>query len=79
MQNNLIFHNQDKALKTTSLLYFKEALIKEQYEDCAELIHTAKRLGAEQDEISEVIAEYLRTLKGGQQNKIINEGRRRFF
>lgn len=33
-------------LKITALLYLKEALLKEQYEECAAIIATAKEFGA---------------------------------
>ncbi len=55
----------DDILKVTALLYFTEALQQQQFEDCKALILAAKELGAEQAEIQEVIAAYLRGDQGG--------------
>jgi len=49
----------DKLLKTTSLIYLKEALTNQQYEDCSRLVTSARGYGARQSEIRKVIAEYL--------------------
>jgi hypothetical protein len=49
----------DKLLKTTSLIYFKEALVHQQYEDCRGLVRLAKEYGARPSEIRKVIAEHL--------------------
>ena len=64
---NMVYDNgqngpiaRDEVLKTTALLYFKEALLNEQYEDCARLVRIAKGFGAQQGEISAVIAEHNR-------------------
>ncbi len=38
-------------VRITALLYLKEALIREQYEKCTELIATAKEFGATPNEI----------------------------
>lgn len=64
MNNELITSNDvkawlqsDEVLKLTSLLYLKEALVAQRYEDCAELIQEAKGLGAQQSEISALLAE----------------------
>lgn len=81
MRNNIVFENgknepitRNEILKATSLLYFKEALLKEQYEDCTEFIRTAKRFGAQQGEIREVIAEYIGGGKGGRRNEADQKG-----
>jgi hypothetical protein len=50
----------ESLLKVTALLYFKEALQKQEYETCAELVAAARQNGAEQNEISEVIAGYIK-------------------
>ena len=69
----------EDTLKVTALLYFKEALAKEQYEDCAELIQTAKRFGAGEAEISTAIVEYLRPLRPAKPNEANKKnGGRRF-
>jgi len=82
MHNNTVIHNKEPAddtLKTTALLYLKEALEAERYEDCAELIASAKELGAQRSEIKQVINAYVRVLKTGRQNEANrNVGRRRF-
>lgn len=64
MNNNAVANNQhsdavvyDRVLKATSLLYFKDALVNQRYEDCAELVRAAKSFGAQPGEISRVIAE----------------------
>ena len=56
----------DALLKATSLLYLKDALQRERYEECPELIQKAKSFGASLREISDVIAKYLRQLSLGQ-------------
>ena len=42
-------------LKVTALWYLKEALIREQYEKCAEIIASAKEFGAEDFEIRDLL------------------------
>ena len=39
-------------LKVTALWYLKEALVREQYEKCAEIVATAKEFGATDFEIN---------------------------
>ena len=76
MKNNLVFEKEAghlafadyTALKLTSLLYLKEALQKEQYEDCAELIEKAREFGANTSDISQIIADYIRRLNNGRRN-----------
>ncbi len=51
---------KDEVLKATALLYFKDALQKQEFESCAELVEAARNLGAGQNEIGEVIAGYLK-------------------
>ena len=48
----------DQLLKETAFIYLKEALVAQQYEDCAGLIRDAKGFGAEQNEITAILAEY---------------------
>ncbi len=55
----------NEVLKLTSLIYLKEALLTQQFENCAALIREAKIFGAQQKEISDVIAEALGGVKGG--------------
>jgi len=42
-------------LKITALLYLREALLKEQYEKCREIIESAKELGADYREIQNIL------------------------
>ena len=88
MKENAVFKNErnkpvarNEVLKVTSLLYFKEALFNEEYEDCKELIRIAKRFGARQDDIRRVIAESNRGAmvdRGNEANKG-KGGRLRFY
>lgn len=75
MKENAVFKNEqnkpiarDEVLKVTSLLYFKEALFNEEYEDCRELIRIAKRFGARKGDIFRVIAESNRGTMVGRRN-----------
>ena len=84
VRNKLVFNNgntqqtnPDEVLKVTSLIYFKDALIKEQYENCRELIQTAKKFGAQQSEIRQIINEYIRLVASGLQNEASNRSVRR--
>lgn len=45
----------DQVLKTTALLYLKEAVINEEFERCSELVDSARKYGAEENEIREVL------------------------
>ena len=54
-----------KLLKVTALLYLKEALYKQKYEQCPELVQTAKRYGVTTEEVQMVIARYVRRLQQG--------------
>jgi hypothetical protein len=76
MRNNMVFENDnnkptapDELLKTTSLLYFKEALRNQQIEQCPALIKTAKRFGAGNTDIRKVINEYTNRGKAGRRNE----------
>ncbi len=68
MENN-------EVLKETALLYFNDALLKQTYEECAELLSLARKFGASQDEINEVIKDYLEGRKPRGQNEA-NQGSR---
>jgi len=46
--------NKD-PVKLTALLYLREALLREQYEECAEFIATAKEFGANEFEIQNLL------------------------
>ena len=76
MRNNLVLPNEnnkpkapDELLKTTSLLYFKEALRNQQFEQCPTLIKTAKRFGAQNADIRKVIDEYTNRGKLGRHSE----------
>ena len=82
--NNTIANNRpndlvvyDRVLKATSLLYFKDALLNQRYEDCAELLRTAKSFGAQPGEISRIIAEATGA-DTGQNVAYRTKGKRRF-
>ena len=59
----------DEFLKTTALLYLEEALFRERFEDCQELIQTAKNFGAQLPEIKAVILGYLNKIRGSPRNE----------
>ena len=76
MRNNTVLPNEnnkpkapDELLKTTSLLYFKEALRNQQFEQCPALIQTAKRFGAVNADIRKVINEYNKRGQAGRRNE----------
>ena len=59
----------DKTLKATAIFSLKEALVKEEYEECPKLIKAAKRFGVEQTVIDGLISEYIRGIINGQTNE----------
>lgn len=76
MKRNVLFDVNSKqtpigeeALKATALLYLQEALRQEEYESCAEIIDSARNLGANSDEIGKVLSDYVRGIGGGQKAK----------
>ena len=64
-QINQSTNSPESLLKVTALLYLKEALYKEKYEECAELIDAAKGYGVEQEEIQKIISRHVLRLKKG--------------
>ena len=42
-------------LKVTALWYLKEALVREQYEKCAEIVAVAKEFGAQEFEVEDLL------------------------
>lgn len=64
-KTNRNLNSRENLLKVTALLYLKEALYKEKYEECPELIEVAKRYGVEQEEIQKVISRHVLRLKKG--------------
>ena len=81
MKNNATL-NEGQALasndifKVTALVYLKEALVKQEYESCKELVEIARKLGARQGEIDGTIASYLRGDKPGGQNGAVQRKNR---
>lgn len=80
MENNVLsrkktnsFRLTDNVLKATALVYLKEALFRQKYEQCAELIRSAKEFGAGEEEVRGVIEEYVRELKGGSREEPYNQ------
>ena len=49
---------QDETLKATALIYLRDALVNEKYEEAADCIKQAKRFGASQEEINAVLGSY---------------------
>ena len=43
------------AVKLTALLYFREALVEERYEECAGFIEVAREFGAQEFEIQNIL------------------------
>lgn len=83
MRHNLVFPGRESKplaaeglLKATSLLYLKDALQKERYEECAALIQVAKSYGADSGDIGRAIAEALRKFNSGQGGASLTKGRR---
>ena len=73
MRNSLVLEKEgssalaaDSLLKATSLLYLKDALEEERYEECGYIIENAKSYGASRSEISAVVAKHIRKLNSGQ-------------
>ena len=51
-------------VKLTALLYLREALLREQYEECAEFIQIAVEFGAQAFEIQNLLEDARRLPKG---------------
>jgi len=71
MNSNILLEQKgilsDAVLKVTALVYLKDAIVLQQYENCPELVGYAKGFGAQQGEIDAVIAScLLRGKPGGQ-------------
>ncbi len=60
---NILNETQDLAsnelIKVTSLLYFKEALMSQEFETCKELLAIARKAGAVQGDIDGVVSQFL--------------------
>ena len=85
MRNNIIYTNNkkpaapNKVLKATALIYFQEALAKEEFEQCPELIQKAHDFGANKKDIQKVIAQYVKNKPEAPRYKPYKKkGQRRF-
>ncbi len=64
MKNKALIDEQEQeTLKFFAIEEFKDALFKQQFEQCAQLIAAAKQTGSTQDDIDQVIQSYLTTKK----------------
>ncbi|MBI3313240.1 MAG: hypothetical protein HYZ83_03315 [Candidatus Omnitrophica bacterium] len=50
-------------VKLTALLYLREALLKERYEECAEIVAIAQEFGAGDFEIRNILEDPRRTIR----------------
>jgi len=50
-------------LKLTALLYLKDALLHERYEDCGEMIAIAKEFGADHVDVGRILSDGARLLR----------------
>lgn len=48
-------HSRKHAVSFTALVYLKEALLRERYENCAEIIAIAKEFGAENYQVQALL------------------------
>ena len=86
MRNNLFTSLQkgpsapNETLKATALIYLRDALDKQEYEQCPDLIQQALYFGALKSEIQQTIAEYTLGVKAAPSVKPFQKGRgnRRF-
>jgi hypothetical protein len=63
IQNKLIRSaGSTDALKESALVYLNEALSREEYEQCGQIIEGAKELGVTQDEIQKVLNQHIANL-----------------
>ena len=59
-----------RTLKVTSLQYLKEALAKEAYEECAQILAAAKDVGLPTEEVKGLIQEHILYLKERDRKRI---------
>jgi hypothetical protein len=59
----------NEVLKLSALVYLQDALVKQKYEQCAELVDIAVKFGADKGEIKQVIADYLQGKNGAKPAK----------
>jgi hypothetical protein len=75
MENNAVLDRQqeinaERVLKQSALIYFKQALKKQQFEACRELVTLAREFGADSAEVQLVITSYLTGDKPGGRNQV---------
>lgn len=58
-RNNRNLH----PIKVTALVYLREVLLAEKYEECSEIIKIGREFGATNREVHKVLNSYSRTLK----------------
>ncbi len=51
----MVLKVKKNPVKLTALLYLREALKKERYEDCAQFVQVAREFGAQEREIVELL------------------------
>ncbi len=62
--------NADGVLKQSALIYFQQALKKQEFEACSELVALAREFGAETADIQAIITSYLGGAKPGGRNQV---------
>ena len=67
LRETSLLKKSDALLKVTALLYLKDALRKEDFESCQELIESAREYGANEGEIKEALVSAAKTIGGGPQ------------
>ena len=67
---------EQTLFKTTSLLYLNDALEKQSFEECEELVQVARNFGASQADIEGVLSSHLRGDKYGGRNEADQEENR---
>ena len=65
LSTNRQTHNDglELALKVTSLQYLKEALSRERYADCAEILNVAREFGVDEDAVRKLVDAHVAYLK----------------
>jgi hypothetical protein len=74
-KNQLQFDGSNRTLQATSLMYFKEALAREAYEQCAEILKEAQDAGVSREEIQKLISEHIVYLKVRDRKLSVARGR----
>ena len=77
LRETSLYSRTDAMLKVTALQYLKDALLKEEYESCRELLERARNFGAQEGEIAELLAAASQN-KGGEPGEA-SRGNNRLF